>query len=62
MACFDLAFPDVCTIDDDCPLAPSGLRGECLDEDDGVPSTDPNLYHRCYLPSVGTPVVSRCWP
>ena len=47
--CFDLAFPDACTTDNDCPLSPSGLHGECLDQAEGLSPGD-SVYHRCYFP------------
>ena len=47
--CFDLAFPDTCETDADCPESPGGLRGQCLDEGEGIPSTE-FVYKRCYLP------------
>jgi hypothetical protein len=46
-------------IDEDCPLAPSGLNGECMDEEDGVEAGQPS-YQRCYAPMVeGTGYT--CW-
>jgi hypothetical protein len=59
-ACFDFSFPDTCTSDADCPAAPGGRRGSCLDEDQGVPPSDP-LYHRCYLPYTAADNKTSCW-
>jgi hypothetical protein len=59
-ACFDFSFPNTCTTDADCPAAPSGRRGSCLDEDQGVPQGDP-LYHRCYLPYNAADNKTSCW-
>jgi hypothetical protein len=58
-ACLDLDFAAECVIDEDCPLAPSGLNGECMDEEDGVDAGQPS-YQRCYAPMVeGTGYT--CW-
>jgi hypothetical protein len=59
--CFDFSFPDACTTDEDCPTAPSGRHGECLDEDDGIPDTDP-LYKKCFAPFDSTVLDFQCWP
>jgi hypothetical protein len=59
-ACFDFAFPDTCTTDNDCPMAPSGKRGECLDAGEGLGPGDP-LYHRCYLPFDAADNNFGCW-
>jgi hypothetical protein len=59
-ACFDNAFPDMCTTDSDCPDSPSGKNGECLDEPEGLAPGDP-LYHRCYLPYVAASNKFTCW-
>ena len=48
-ACFDQSFPDTCTKDLDCPAAPGGKHGSCLNENFGVAPGDAN-YHHCYLP------------
>jgi hypothetical protein len=53
-------FPDPCTTSQDCPMAPSGYPGKCLDESDGLTPTD-SLYHHCYLPAVPGGGYS-CWP
>lgn len=59
--CFDYAFPDTCTTDEDCPTAPNGtLHGECLDSGEQVPSNDP-LYHRCFLPYFAASNRFQCW-
>jgi hypothetical protein len=59
-ACFDLSFPDTCTVDADCPAGPSGKHGECLDEGEGLTSSD-GAYHRCYLPYFPAPNKFQCW-
>ncbi len=48
-SCIDLRFSKSCLVDQDCPQAPSGLFGTCLDERQGLDSTD-SVYHRCYAP------------
>ncbi len=60
-ACFDLTFPDECTTDDDCPVAPDGeLHGECMDAGEQVPTNDP-IYHRCYFPYFESSNRFQCW-
>lgn len=59
--CVDLSFPDACLTDDDCPTSPSGLHGECLDEEDGVLPGDPG-YQRCFAPFDATVLDFQCWP
>ena len=58
--CFDLSFSTPCTVDTDCPMAPSGAHGECLDEAEGV---DPgsNVYQRCYVPFNDAAGRFSCW-
>jgi len=57
-ACVDYSFSTACTKDTDCPKAPSGRFGKCLDELVGVQPGD-SLYHRCFLPfESGEP---SCW-
>jgi hypothetical protein len=57
-ACFDLSFPVSCTSDADCPTAPSGLSGECLDEPDGYDSSS-SVYQRCFVPYASGKF--QCW-
>jgi len=57
-ACFDLAFPNSCTSDSDCPTAPSGENGECLDEPDGYDSSS-DVYERCFVPFLDGKF--QCW-
>jgi hypothetical protein len=59
-ACLDLSFSTACTVDADCPLAPSGKPGECLDEAEGV---DPgsSLYQKCYFPFDDVEERFTCW-
>ncbi|RLB60984.1 MAG: hypothetical protein DRI90_12430 [Deltaproteobacteria bacterium] len=59
-ACFDRSFPDSCTVDSDCPQSPSGTHGECLDEGDGVTSSN-SVYHRCYFPRDDFKEQYTCW-
>ena len=48
-----------CLVDTDCPTAPSGLHGTCLDE--RFVSSDHARYQTCYLPMVESEHFS-CWP
>lgn len=60
-ACFDFAYGIECATDADCPTAPSGLHGACLDEGENITSADPR-YHRCYLPTEpDSAATTRCW-
>jgi hypothetical protein len=59
-SCTDPSFAKTCTSSNDCPMAPSGLRGHCLDESDGLSSTD-SAYHHCYAPIVGG-TTTTCYP
>ncbi len=59
-ACFDLSFPDACTTNADCPAAPGGKHGTCLDENFGVGPGD-SVYHRCYLPINLSTNKTGCW-
>jgi hypothetical protein len=61
-ACFDFSFPDACPSgsDTECPIAPSGAHGECLDDNEGVSSGDVR-YHRCYYPYHSQRGFT-CWP
>jgi hypothetical protein len=43
-ACLDLSFPTVCMSDLDCPTAPSGKHGRCID------NSASSIFQRCYLP------------
>jgi hypothetical protein len=61
MACFDFSFPDECTVDGDCPEAPSGRNGECLDEAEGLAPAD-DVYQHCYFPFFTTSSSFQCWP
>jgi hypothetical protein len=60
-ACFDFSFPDECTTDGECPEAPSGRNGECLDEPEGLAPGD-DVYHHCYFPFFTTSSSFQCWP
>ncbi len=62
-ACFDESFPDACPggSDSECPTAPSGAHGECLDEAEGVPPGY-DVYHRCYFPYRSSTNRFTCWP
>jgi hypothetical protein len=59
--CFDFSFSTTCVTDEDCPASPSGARGQCLDEGEGVPPGN-ELYQKCFAPF--DPVVQdyQCWP
>ena len=59
-ACFDQSFPDTCNTDADCPKAPGGKAGTCLDEAEGVGPGD-SLYNRCYLPLNASTGKTSCW-
>ncbi|MBI4706138.1 MAG: hypothetical protein HY744_34010 [Deltaproteobacteria bacterium] len=61
-ACFDLSFPDTCPSnkDTECPKAPSGLYGECLDQNEQVGPSD-QVYHRCYFPCDDKKHTCGCW-
>lgn len=59
-ACFDLAFPDTCDTDADCPESPSGENGTCLDEGEGLTPGD-SVYKRCYLPIDAASNKTSCW-
>ncbi|MFO0552904.1 MAG: hypothetical protein U0271_31240 [Polyangiaceae bacterium] len=59
-ACFDEAFPDTCTTDANCPTAPGGKHGSCLDERFGLAPGD-SVYHRCYLPLDVNSNKTECW-
>jgi hypothetical protein len=48
-SCIDLRFSKQCVVDNDCPAAPSGLHGACLDQRQGV-DTNSSVFHRCYAP------------
>ncbi len=58
-ACVDVSFPNTCTTDADCPEAPSGLKGECLDEPEGLSPGD-SVYQRCYYPFLSNPGGFQC--
>lgn len=61
-ACLDSALPTECTVDTECPEAPSGLQGECLDEAEFV-SPGNSAYHKCFFPYLPTPPgLYTCWP
>jgi hypothetical protein len=62
-ACFDESFPDQCPTDSDseCPQAPSGAHGECLDDNEGVSQGDP-VWHHCYFPFDNAKMNYTCWP
>jgi hypothetical protein len=57
--CFD-GVATACQTDADCPQAPSGKHGRCLDESDGVEPTS-TLYKKCYLPKLGADAGYGCW-
>jgi len=61
--CFDESFPAECPngTDAECPTAPGGKHGECLDDGEGVTSAD-WYYHRCYFPFDTPRSVFTCWP
>lgn len=59
-ACFDAAFAIDCTVDTDCPKAPSGLNGTCLDERASLSPGD-SVYHKCYLPMNFDTNKTSCW-
>jgi hypothetical protein len=59
-ACLDMRLPDACTTSDDCPTAPGGAHGFCLDETQGLDPSQPN-YHHCYLPYVAEQSAFHCW-
>ena len=59
-ACIDEDLPITCTKDTDCPTAPGGLHGTCLDENEGASPSD-SSYHHCYFPfNIGSDKFS-CW-
>ena len=59
-ACFDQSFPDTCNSNADCPAAPGGKPGTCLDEGEGVGPGD-SVYKRCYFPINPTTSKTSCW-
>jgi hypothetical protein len=59
-ACVDASYSTTCTTDADCPVAPSGIHGTCIDERVGVGASDPN-YHRCSVPTDPTTFERSCW-
>jgi hypothetical protein len=59
-SCINLHFPDTCTAARDCPKAPSGRHGICLDETEGLSSTD-SAYHHCYAPFDSNTNVFSCY-
>ena len=48
-SCVDVQFSVTCNASADCPVAPSGRHGMCLDESAQTYPGD-SLYHRCYVP------------
>lgn len=62
-ACFDASFPDTCPngSNTECPVAPSGAHGACLNEGEEVYPGDP-LYERCDLPYSFARQRYTCWP
>ena len=60
-SCIDRDFNARCTTDTDCPQAPSGLHGLCLDNRVQIAPADP-LYHRCYAPYAADNNVFSCYP
>ena len=59
-ACIDGAYSTPCTTSDDCPVAPSGRHGTCLDEAVGLSPTDAR-YHRCWAPYDVATNEASCW-
>jgi len=62
-ACFDRAFSAPCDPamkDADCPQAPGGRHGHCLDESNGLSPGD-LAYHKCYLPYDPNSNKYSCW-
>ncbi len=59
-ACLDFSFPVTCMTDADCPKAPSGKNGTCLDERQQLTSTDSN-YHHCYFPIDAATNKTSCY-
>jgi hypothetical protein len=60
LSCFDAGFSTPCMVDADCPVSPSGLPGECLDEAEGVQPTS-SVYQTCYVPFVSDTIGFSCW-
>lgn len=59
--CFDFSFSAACMTDENCPASPSGMHGQCLDDGEGVPMTDP-LYRKCFAPFDPVLLDYQCWP
>jgi hypothetical protein len=59
-SCIDLSLSKTCTTDTNCPQAPSGLYGHCLNESDGLSPTD-SAYHHCFAPIIGG-TTETCYP
>jgi hypothetical protein len=59
-ACLDFTFPTTCMVDADCPKAPSGKNGACLDERQQLTAADAN-YHHCYFPIDAVTNKSSCY-
>lgn len=51
-ACIDMSFSKTCSTDLDCPLSPSGLRGDCVQVSGGL---------RCYAPQDDANNAYSCW-
>jgi hypothetical protein len=60
-SCMDRDFKTTCTTDSDCPVAPSGLHGLCLDNRVQIAPGD-SLYHHCYAPYTEALNVFSCYP
>lgn len=58
--CFDGAYSTPCVTDQDCPVAPSGKPGSCLDDRFKVDPSDPR-YQKCYLPLDPDLLLASCW-
>jgi hypothetical protein len=61
--CFDRSYPSPCDPlmkDLDCPQAPGGRHGHCLDENNGLVPGD-LAYHKCYLPYDANSNKYSCW-
>ncbi len=59
-ACFDYSYPNSCVTDADCPESPGGLRGTCLDDEEGYSEGD-EQYQRCSFPKSPKTGNPSCW-
>jgi hypothetical protein len=62
LACLQIPFEDSCPggSNSECPQAPGGSYGTCLDEADGV-TPDSSAYLMCFLPIDSGTGKSGCW-